>query len=170
MKYFVFFASLILVPLLLNLIDRRIKGTRSVLLKFLNMVVVTTFILLGVYFWGSQILETFKINMRSLTSMKAFFSSRLLMYFIVLILVLFVTCKFIFVTLVFKDTFRTTSKVEKTVILASVVFDLALIPNIFVSNTFVALFAATTLIEIGLVYIKLVFSISSNSKLVEARA
>ena len=164
MKYFVFLASLILVPLLMNLIDRRIKGTRSVLVKFLNMVVVTTFILLGVYFWGQQILETFGINMKSLTSMKAFFSSRLLMYFIFLILVLFTACKFIFVTLVFKNTYRTVSKVEKTFVLATVVFDLALVPNIFVNSALFALFVATTLVEIGLVYVKLVFSIASTRK------
>ena len=164
MRYFVFFASLILVPLFMNLIDRRIKGTRSVLVKFLNMVVVTSFILLGVYFWGQQILETFGINMKSLTSMKAFFSSRLLMYFIFLILVLFTAFKFIFVTLVFKNNYRTVNKIEKTFILASVVFDLALIPNIFASSALSALFVAITLVEIGLVYIKLVFSIDCREK------
>ena len=163
MQYFVFLASLILVPLLMNLIDRRIKGTRSVLVKLFSMVFVTTFILLGVYFWGSQILATFKINMKSLTSMKAFFSSRLLMYFIVLVLVLFVAVKFVFIRLVLKDEYRVeTSKIEKAVTLATVVFDLALVPNIFVNNSLFALFVATTIVEIGLVYTKLVFSISFN--------
>ena len=160
MQYFVFFASLILVPLLMCLIDRTVKGARSVFIKFLSLIIVTGFILFGVYFYGQQILTTFRINMKSLTSMKAFFSSRMLMYFIILILVLFVACKFIFVTVVFKNTFTTTTKIEKTVILSAVFFDLALIPNIFVNNALVALFAATTLIEIGLVYTKLVFSIA----------
>ena len=163
MQYFVFLASILLVPLLMNLIDRRIKGTRSVLVKFLSMVVVTSFILLGVYFYGQQILATFRINMKSLTSMKAFFSSRLLMYFIMLILVLFVACKFVFIKLVLKDEYRVeTSKVEKAFVLVSVVFDLALVPNIFVNNALFALFVATTLVEIGLVYTKLVFSITLN--------
>ena len=163
MQYFVFLASILLVPLLMNLIDRRIKGTRSVLVKFLSMVVVTSFILLGVYFYGQQILATFRINMKSLTSMKAFFSSRLLMYFIMLILVLFVACKFVFIKLVLKDEYRVeTSKAEKAFVLVSVVFDLALVPNIFVNNALFALFVATTLVEIGLVYTKLVFSITLN--------
>ena len=166
MKYFVFFAALIVVPLLMNLIDRRIKGTRSVLVKFLNMVVVTTFILLGIYFYGQQILATFRINMKSLTSMKAFFSSRLLMYVIMLIFVLFVACKFVFVKLVFKNTYREESKIEKAFTLATIVFDLALVPNIFVNNSLFALFVATTLVEIGLVYTKLVFSISYKDKYV----
>ena len=169
MQYFVFFASLMLAPLMLCLIDRRIKGARSVFIKFLSMVLVTGFVFLGVYFYGHQILTTFKINTKSLTSMKAFVNSRMLMYFIILILVLFVACKFLFVTVVFKNTFTSTTKLEKAITLATVFFDLALIPNIFFNNALVALFASTTLMEIGLVYIKLVFSFSSNN-LVEARA
>ena len=160
MQYFVFFASLILAPLMLCLIDRRIKGARSVFMKFLSMVLVTGFVFLGVYFYGHQILATFKINTKSLTSMKAFVDSRMLMYFIFLILILFVVFKYIFVTVVFKNTFRTTTKTEKTITLLTVFFDLALIPNILVNNSLVALFVATSLIEIGLVYIKLVFSIT----------
>lgn len=169
MRYIVFFASLIIFPLLMNFIDRRIKGTRSVFFKFLSMVVVTSFILIGVYFYGQQILATFRINTKSLTSMRAFFSSRLLMYFIALILVLFVACKFIYFAFVFKTSFRVIGKAEKTILLTSVVFDLALIPNIFVNSIFVALFAATTIIELGLVYTKLVFSIPfMGAKEVEA--
>lgn len=170
MRCIIFFTSLILFPLLMNLIDRRIKGTRSVLFKFLSMVVVTSFILLGVYFYGQQILATFRINMKSLTSMKAFFSSRLLMYFIALILVLFVACKFIYFTFVFKTSFRVIGKAEKTILLISVVFDLALIPNIFVNSTFVALFVATSIVEIGLVVTRLVFSIPPKENAVGAKA
>ena len=158
MQYFVFLATLILIPMLLALVDRRIKGCRSVLVKLLNMVVVTSFILLGVYFYGQQILNTFGINMKSLTSMKAFFSSRMLIYFLFLILVILVACKFVFTTLIIKSENRAVTKKEKAIFLATIVFDLALIPNIFVNNALFALFVATTLVEIGLVYIKLVFS------------
>ena len=159
MRYLVFFASLFIFPLLMNFIDRRIKGTRSVFMKFMSMVVVTSFILLGVYFYGQQILATFRINTKSLTSMKAFFNSRILLYFIALILILFVACKFVFFTLVFKNEYKTIRKEEKTFLIASVIFDLALIPNIFVNSAFVVLFVATNILEIGLVGIRLVFSI-----------
>ena len=164
MQYFVFLATLILIPVLLCLVDRKVKGCRSVLVKLLSMVVVTTFILLGVYFYGQQILATFRINMKSLTSMKAFFSSRLLIYFLFLILVILVSCKFVFTLLVLRSENRIVTKGEKTFFLAAIVFDLALIPNIFVNNALFALFVATTLIEIGLVYTKLVFSISYKEK------
>ena len=164
MEYIVFFASLILVPLMLCLIDRRIKGCRSVFFKLINVVIVTSFILIGVYFYGQQILTTFGINMKSLTSMRAFFSSRLLMYFIALILVLFVACKFVFFTLVFRNEYKTIRKDEKAFLLASLVFDLTLVPNIFVNSTFVALFVATFIVEIGLVGIRLVFSIPFINK------
>lgn len=92
--------------------------------------------------------------------MKEFVNSRMLMYFIFLILVLFVAVKVMFVTLVFKNMHETLTKEEKAFTLATVFFDLALIPNILVNNALVALFAATTLVEIGLVYTKLVFSIA----------
>lgn len=161
MQYFVFFVSLIVAPVMLCLIDRRVKGARSVFIKLLSMILVTGFVMFGVYFYGHQILATFRINTKSLTSMKAFVDSRILMYFIVLILILFVAIKVVFITLVFKNMKKEVTKEEKVFVLATVVFDLALVPNIFVSNTFVALFVATTLIELGLVYLKLVFSIAS---------
>lgn len=158
MKYFVFIASLILLPLMLCLIDRKIKGCRSVFFKLINVIVVTNFILLGVYFYGQQILTTFGINMKSLTSMKAFFSSRLLIYFLFLIFVILIACKFIFTFFVFSSGNKIIARKEKAFFLATIVFDLALIPNIFVNSAFFALFAVTTLLEIGLVYKKLVFS------------
>ena len=161
MQYLVFFTSLVVAPLMLCLIDRRVKGARSVFVKLLSMILVTGFVMLGVYFYGHQILATFRINTRSLTSMKAFVDSRMLMYFIVLILVLFVAIKTVFIRLVFRSFEKEVTKEEKIFTLATVVFDLALVPNIFASNTFVALFVATTLIELGLVYSKLVFSIAS---------
>lgn len=159
MKYFVFIASLILVPLMLCLIDRRIKGCRSIFFKLVNVIVVTSFILLGVYFYGQQILTTFGINMKSLTSMKAFFSSRLLIYFLFLIFVILIACKVIFTFFVFSSGNKTIARKEKAFFLATIVFDLALIPNIFVNNTLFALFVGATLVEMGLVYVKLVFSI-----------
>ena len=164
MQYIVFFAALILIPTLLCLVDRRIKGCRSVFFKLINMIIVTNFILLGVYFYGQQILTTFGINMKSLTSMRAFFNSRLLIYFLFLIIVILLACKFVFTVIVFKSERRVMSKGEKAFVLASIVFDLALIPNIFVNSAFFALFGAITLVEIGLVYSKLVFSISYKEK------
>lgn len=164
MKYFVFIASLILLPLMLCLIDRKIKGCRSVFFKLINVIVVTSFILLGVYFYGQQILTTFGINMKSLTSMKAFFSSRLLIYFLFLIFVIFIACKVIFTFFVFSSGNKIIARKEKAFFLATIVFDLALIPNIFVNSAFFALFGAITLVEMGLVYVKLVFSISYKKK------
>ena len=163
MQYIVFLACLIFTPLLLCLIDRRVKGARSVLIKLLSVIVVTSFILLGVYFWGSQILSTFRINMKSMTSMKAFFSSRMLMYFIVLILVLFVACKFVFIRLTLNSTFRPITRSEKAFTLATVFFDLALVPNILVNSTLFGVFGLLAIVEIGLVYAKLVFSITNSN-------
>jgi len=165
MQYFVFLALLVLMPLTLTLIDRRIKGARSVLVKLLSVIAVMSFLFLSVYFYGQQILATFKVNVKSFTNIKAFFNSRILVLFLLLIFVLLIACKFVFITLVFKSFNRQTSKLEKTITLVSIVFDLALVPNIFVNNAFFTVFAVTTLIELGLVYTKLVFSIASNKEM-----
>ena len=163
MQYLIFLASVILIPMFLCMVDRRIKGARSVIFKLLSVVFVTGFILLGVYFYGGQILATFRINMKSFTSMKGFINSRLLIYFLVLMLIFLIACKFVFTVIIFKsENLVKVERVEKTLFYAMVVFDLALVPNIVFNHALFALFAATTIIEIGLVYIKLVFSIASK--------
>ena len=164
MQYFVFFAALILVPMTLTLVDRRIKGCRSVLYKLFNVFVVMSFLFLAIYFYGQQILETFKVNVKSFTNIKAFFNSRILVWLGLLLLVLFIACKFIFIFLIFKSMHRTSTKVEKSVALAAVFFDLVLIPNILVNNAFFTVFMVITLVELGLVCGKLVFSIRPNER------
>ena len=163
MQYIVLALLYLLVPATLTLVDRRIKGCRSVLFKIVSMVTVMTFLWLAVYFYGQQILATFRINAKSFTSAKAFFSSRILVLLGLMILVLFIACKLIFTVLIFKSFNKTVTRTEKTVALLAVFFDLALVPNIFVNNSFFAVFAALTLVEIGLVYIKLVFSIAQST-------
>ena len=160
MQYVVLALLYLLVPSTLCLIDRRIKGCRSVFFKIVSMVTVMTFLWLAVYFYGQQILATFRINARSFTSAKAFFSSRILVLLGLLLLALFVVSKFIFIRLVFRNMNKTVTKTEKALTLVSVFFDLALVPNILVNNSLFVVFAALTLVEIGLVYTKLVFSIA----------
>lgn len=159
MQYLIFLASVILIPMFLCIVDRRIKGARSVIFKLFSVAFVTGFILLGVYFYGGQILATFRINMKSFTSMKGFINSRLLLYFLALILIILVACKFFISVTLFESEYKVVSKKEKAIFLATIVFDLALIPNILVNNSLFALFGAITLVE-GLVYTKLVFSIA----------
>ena len=160
MQYIVFLALLVLMPMTLALIDRRIKGTRSVLTKIVSVVTVMGFVFLMVYFYGQQILSTFKVNLKSFTNIKEFFNSRMLVILCLLIFMILVIAKFILINLVFKNFFRQTSKTEKAAALASVFFDLVLIPNIFVNSSLFTVFALVTLVELGLVYGKLVFSIS----------
>ena len=165
MQYVVLALLYLLVPSTLILIDRRIKGCRSVLFKIVSLITVMTFLYLAVYFYGQQILATFRINAKSFTSAKAFFSSRVLVLFGLFILYLFVLCKFVFFKLTFANFGKTLTKAEKTVTLVTVFFDLMLVPNIFVNSNFFAVFAALTLVEIGLVYGKLVFSIQNREVL-----
>ena len=165
MQYVVLALLYLLVPSTLTLIDRRIKGCRSVLFKIISMITVMTFLWLAVYFYGQQILATFRINAKSFTSAKAFFSSRVLVLLGLLILCLFVICKFVFFKLTFSNIGKTLTKTEKAVTLVTVFFELMLVPNIFVNNSLFAVFAALTLVEMGLVYGKLVFSIQKKEVL-----
>ena len=159
MKYVILALLYLLVPMTLCLVDRRIKGCRSVLFKIVSMVTVMTFLWLAVYFYGQQILATFRINARSFTSAKAFFNSRVLVLLGLLIFFLLIVCKFVFFRLTFKQMGKTFTKSEKAFTLVSVFFDLALVPNIFVNHSLFAVFSIVALVEIGLVYTKLVFSI-----------
>lgn len=162
MQYFVFLFILVLMPMILTLIDRRIKGTRSVLAKLLSVVTVACFLFFVVYCNGQQILSTFKVNLKSFTNVKAFFSTRMLFLLFLLLLVLFVVFKTIFISLVFKSINKPMTKHEKAFILTSVFFDLALIPNILNNSIVFAVFGVITLVEIGLVCGRLVFSIRKN--------
>ena len=164
MQYFVFFALLVLMPMTLTLIDRRIKGARSVLIKLLSVVAVMSFLFLSVYFYGQQILATFKVNVKSFTNIKAFFNERVLVLVLLLIFALLIACKFVFTVLLFKSFNRPATKLEKAVTLVSIVFDLALVPNILVNNAFFTVFAVITLVELGLVCEKLVFSIVPSNR------
>ena len=150
------------VPMTLCVIDRRIKGTRSVLTKIVSVITVMAFLYLAVYFYGQQILSTFRINAKSFTSAKAFFSSRILVLLGLMILYLFVVCKFVFIRLVFQNIRKTVTTTEKVIALIAVFFDLALVPNILVNHSLFAVLTTLTLVEIGLVYVKLVFSIASK--------
>ena len=160
MQYVVLAILYLLVPTTLTLIDRRIKGCRSVLYKIVSLITVMTFLYVAVYFYGQQILSTFRINAKSFTSAKAFFSSRMLVLLGLMILALFIISKYIFTIIIFKNLNRTVTKTEKTIGLLTVFFELALVPNIFINNSFFAVFAILVLVEIGLVYTKLVFSIA----------
>ena len=161
MQYFVFFATLILIPALFCFVDRRIKGCCSVLTKIANVIIVSSFVFLGVYFYGQQILTTFRINLKSFTNMKEFFNTRVLIFLLLLIFALFIAFKFVFVTVVFKNEQKQVYKEAKIFPITFLVFDLALIPNIFVNNALFGVFATLTLLEIGLVCIRLVFSNAS---------
>ena len=165
MQYLVFFLSVLIIPALLCIIDRRIKGCRSVVFKILSVITVTTFVFLMVYFQGRIVLTTYRVNLKSFTNLKAFFSSKMLVLLFLMIMTLFVVAKFVFIRKVLFHIFRTPErKLVKVIAPATLVFDLALIPNvIFFSDSF-AIFAILTAIELGLVCGKLVFSISLKDK------
>ena len=164
MQYVVLALLYLLVPMIFTLVDRRIKGCRSVLYKIVSVIAIMTALYLAVYFYGRQILSTFRINIKSFTSIKAFFSSRILVWIGLLIFFILVVFKFVFLRISFKEMKRTLTSSEKVFTLVTIFFDLVLIPDIFTNNSLFAVFALLTVVEIGLVYLKLVFSIDLGNR------
>jgi len=164
MQYIVLVLSVLFIPALLCVIDRRIKGCRSVVFKIFSVITVVSFVLLTVYFYGRIVLVTSRVNVKSFTNLKAFFSSKMLVLIFLMLVALFVVAKFVFITVIFKISHTPARKFEKSVALLTLVFDLVLIPNILVFSNSFAIFAILTAVELGLVCIRLVFSIGQNKE------
>ena len=157
-NFLILLAFTIVLPALFNLIDRRIKGCHSLLGKIVSAITVTAFLYLMVYFYGQSIVSIFRVNIKSFTNMKAFFTGRMLVIIALLIFVLFIAFKCFFISIAFRNMKKTFTSAEKILTITMVVFDLALVPNIFINSALLSVFAILTALELGLVYIKLVFS------------
>jgi len=160
MKYILLIVLSFLVPLVLLVIDRKIKGQKSIIRKLLSLVLVMAILFGSVYLYGRQFLESFNVNVKSFSNIKANFVARFIFMVAMVLLFLFIFIKIVFLRLYFKTDSREINKEEKIIALATVFFDLALIPNIFSDATLVAVFAVVNMIEVGLVIKKLVFSIT----------
>lgn len=146
--------------LLLFLIDHKIKGNKSIIRKVVSVIFVSFLIFGCIFFYGETILEMFHVNMKSFSNIKAFFSSRIIAILAVFLMFVFVLFKTIRIIISFKMERTVEShKKEAAVALLSVVFDIAVIPNIIaLDNTFLVVAGIISMIGTGLACIKLVFS------------
>ena len=116
---------------LLLFIDRKIKGRASIIIKIISLAFFTLLIVASVYLYSTSILESFQVDVRSFTKVKAFFSSRIVYTLILLMYALFVLLKTIRVTFVlFRSNHVVSEKETLTIVLLSIVFDIPTIPNI----------------------------------------
>lgn len=144
----------------LFVIDRKIKGSKSVLVKIFYLAFFTLLVAGSVYFYGVTFLESFHVDVRSFTKIKEFFSSRIVAILLVLLMVLFVLFKTIRLVISFKtDSMVPVTKKETAIVLLSVVFDITVIPNILTS-VFGAVLATISVLMTGLVSIRLALSFS----------
>lgn len=100
------YALLIGIALLITcvIVDRHIKGTRSVVIKAISAVLVGSFIIGFIYIYGQSFLTTFGVNTKSFTNIKAFVARQL---FRMLVLVL------LFLAIVVRITTHVTLKKEE---------------------------------------------------------
>lgn len=158
----VYSALFLIVILSISLIiDRKIKGSKSIIAKVFYLGFFTLLIVGSVYFYGATFFEAFRVDLRSFTKIKEFFSSRIVAILLMLLMILFVFIK----TIYFAVSFRTNKMVSLTkkeiaIVLLSVVFDIAVIPNIISLNN--AFFVLPMVILEGLELMHLVFSFENK--------
>lgn len=165
MKWLLLILSTIVLYEILILVDKKIKGTGSIIKKVGSVLFFVTLLLGIVYFYGQTILDTFSVDAKSFTNIKAFFSSRIIGALAVVLLFLFVFFKTFYIKIAFKNNGKSITKEEKAVALVAVFFDIAVIPNIALFSSFNVLFvvlAIISMVETGLALHELVFSISFN--------
>lgn len=123
------FISIALLALLF-FIDRKIKGGKSVILKIISLAFFTLLVVGTVYFYGTAALESFQVDVRSFSKIKAFFSSRIVALIVTAILVLFLLVSTIHVTFVlirFNKVIK--NKTENSTEILSVSYDIDVIPD-----------------------------------------
>lgn len=123
------FLSIALLALLF-FIDRKIKGGKSVILKIISLAFFTLLVVGTVYFYGTAALESFQVDVRSFSKIKAFFSSRIVALIVTAILVLFLLVSTIHVTIVLIRSNKVIkNKTEKSTEILSVSYDIDVIPD-----------------------------------------
>lgn len=151
------FSIIVLFGLLL-LVDKKVKGNSSVLSKLFSIIGISILLFGFVCLYGQTILNLCQVNVKSLTNLKDFFESRIIATIALFILYLFACIKtlYVIITLIQKRVFE---RGEKVFTLVSIVFDIAVIPNIaFSGSKFLFIPVILLIVEIGLALIKLVFS------------
>ena len=142
----------------LAFIDHKIKGSKSIIVKFFYLAFFTFLIVSSIYFYGETFFRLFNVDLRSFTKIKEFFILRIAAVIVVLLLFLITIVKMISFTLSFRDENRVFKcKKDKLFFLLAIVFDIAVIPNIL-NNVFGVVLATISFVGIGLACIKLVFS------------
>ena len=166
MSILIFIAICLTVFGLLLFIDKRVKGNFSVIVKAASLVTITALLVLFVLWYGQSVLETIQIDIKSFTNLKQFFNSRILgMLAILIYLLLFLKIFFVVFRFVTKRTF---AREEKAILLASIVFDIAVVPCIVSAghfNVILVVPAILSLLGTGLALIKkLVFFNKNNMR------
>ena len=148
---------------LLLLIDRKVRGNFSIVIKVLSLLFIGVLIAAFVLFYGQAIFETVQVDFKSFTNLKNFFSSRILGVLAIVLIYLFVFLKMFFVTFTF-ITKQSFDREETAVDLISIVFDIAVVPCIVLvtgASLVLVVPAIISIIGTGLALTKkLVFSIS----------
>lgn len=119
----------ILTLFVLQFIDRKIKGTHSVVTKVISVLLVTGFIAGFIYLNGEALLNSFGVNLKSFTNIKGFIAKQFIVIFLLAILFLIIVFSMRSIVLLKKEhSEKKISSNEES--LETVVFDMNVVPNI----------------------------------------
>jgi len=146
-------------------IDNKVQNNKSIFVKIGSVILFAALIFAYAFLYQRVGLTlNFSIESKFLDRFEEIVNSRLITVIYALIIWIFAFLRIAFATLHF-NSFRVFKHNEKITKIVTLVFDIAVIPNIvlFAGNT--VIFVATIgylLVEIGLACYKLVFSIKNN--------
>lgn len=90
MKVLIALLIVLAIEMVLPIIDRKIKGDRSVVIKTISAILVGTFIIGFIYLYGQSILTTLGVNTKSFTNIKAFIARQLFKMLVLALLFLII--------------------------------------------------------------------------------
>lgn len=168
MEYMLILLAALLGLSVLQLIDHKIKGNKSIVRKVFSLLFISILVVGCIFLYGETILKTFNVNMRSFTNVKGFFSSRIIAILALFLLFAFVVLKIIRLFVNYKvDEVREDNKKETAVILLSVCFDIAVIPNIISLNSVIfVVLGIISIVGTGLTIAKLVLSFINKKEVI----
>lgn len=148
---------------LLVFVSFKIKGNQSLFVRVGTGIFLFGFLACLIWFYGTTIFQSIQLDFSSLSSVKGFVGSRVLGIVAIVLAWLFVFFKVFYVVIKFSSPIKTVRK-ELTFVIPFVVFDIAVVPCIFLLGTTGIVLGILSIFTTGLACTKLVFCVFNNKK------
>lgn len=154
---------------LLVFLNYKAKGKSSLFVRIGSCVFVLAYFAALTWFYGAAAFESIQINVNSISGIKGFVGSKLAGTIALVLVYLFVFFKVFYVIINISNPIKSARK-EFLFVVPFVVFDIAVIPNIFTLGTTTAVLAVLSILSTGLACTKLVFCLFNNVNFTKEKA